>query len=95
MSIEEGFSFLMQCVLKPPLTHITFTQNQITNKGGEALFNCLLSSSTIEFVSLAENRVNDEFSMWLQRFIKEARIEHNHASITQIELQDNGLTKGL
>jgi hypothetical protein len=68
--------------LKPPLTHITLAQNQITNKGGEALFNCLLSTSTIEFLSLAENRVNDEFSMWLQRFIKDARIEHNHASIT-------------
>ena len=33
--------------------------------------------------------------MWLHRFIKEARIEHNRASLTHIELQDNGLTKGL
>ena len=73
VSIENGFTDLILCALKPPLTHIIFTQNKISGKGGEALFTCLIESKTVEHVSLAENKINDEFAIWLQRFLKEAR----------------------
>lgn len=59
IGMEDGFVALMNCAIAPPLTHIIFAQNMISNKGAEALFNALLLSSTIEFVSLADNRIDD------------------------------------
>jgi hypothetical protein len=43
-------------------------------------------------VNLADNRLTDEFVIWLQRFLKNHRQELGRHNLTQIDLHGNALS---
>lgn len=65
LSIDNGLSTLMSSKVHPPFTEMVLNSNQITGEGAQLLFESLAECKTIQHVNLADNRVNDEFVIWL------------------------------
>lgn len=94
-SILNSFAPLMLTEVKPKLISVILTKNLITDLGAEAIFTSFIQLKTITHVSLADNRITDEFLVWLHKFLKDSRVEHNHTSLTSIDLSNNAFTKSL
>jgi hypothetical protein len=54
----------------------------ITSAGAEAIFNGIANSTKIERINLGDNRITDEFVIWLGRHLKTLRLEKKRFSLT-------------
>lgn len=93
--LEYGLVSLLTHSICPPITDLLLESNMISSVGAEMIFKALANSGTIERVSLADNRITDEFVVWLYRHLKSQRLEKMRVSLTQVDLHDNGLTSDL
>ena len=49
----------------------------------------------LKYLDLADNKLNDEFSVWTGRFLKTLREDFDCDTILDINIGENGITKGL
>jgi len=66
----------------PPITDLVLESNMITSAGAEAIFNGIANSTKIERINLGDNRITDEFVVWLGRHLKTLRLEKKRFSLT-------------
>ena len=70
LSINNSLSLLMYSPMRPPFTDLILSSNSITVQGAQSLFNSISCCRFIKRVSLDDNRIDDEFVIWLQRFLR-------------------------
>lgn len=88
--LQQGLVDLLKHNLCPPLEEILLESNMITSEGAIQIIKSCQRS--VEKVNLADNRLSDDFIVFLQRFLKSQRLERRLAHLIQIEVHDNGLT---
>lgn len=93
ISIENGLCELLISAMPPPLTEIVLATNMISNTGAQLLFESLALSEIISSVNLSDNRLDNEFVIWLQRLLKNHRLNllNKSVSLTSVILTENGL----
>jgi Ran GTPase-activating protein (RanGAP) involved in mRNA processing and transport len=76
--ISEGFKN------RVPLESLSLSSNFISGSGAKKIFTSLVDNRTLKNIKLNDNKLNDDFAVWLGRYIKVLREEYNSFNLVTI-----------